>query len=77
MKNLFYDEKNNQKKHVKIAIAIDDYKLPKKAEWIARCIDKLPKKQLNKYDFISEDVKPGVTENTSLIFLNYKLKDKK
>jgi hypothetical protein len=61
------------KKEIKIALVIDDYKLKNKEEWWAKSLKTQPHIEKN-YDFVKEEIGPGITKNTINLYRHYKLK---
>jgi hypothetical protein len=60
------------KDEVKLALVIDDHKLPlKEAHWAAS-LAKVP--WIKDYDFVREEVSAGPTANTTTLFRHFKLK---
>lgn len=73
MKVQFKNKDGSFKKELKIAMVIDDYKMPNKDTWWTRGIGKLPDDFKN-YEFDREEIHPGITVNTMTIIRYYKLK---
>lgn len=60
-------------KEMKIALVIDSYKLPKKDAIWAKALRRKPEIERN-YEFVKEDVGPGLTPNTTIVYRWYRLK---
>jgi len=75
IKNIFFDKDRMLKKEVKIAIVIDDYKLERKNFWCNVCLQQLPKDLMDHYEFVKDEIGPGVSKDTTIILKVYKLKE--
>jgi hypothetical protein len=62
-------------KEMSIAMILDDYKLKNKDDWWAKCMSKRPDIERD-YEFVREEILPGITKNTVSVIRHYKLKAK-
>ena len=60
------------KKDIKLALALDDYKLNIKETLWAEALAKIP--WIKDYKFIREEVRAGPTKNTTILFRYFELK---
>jgi hypothetical protein len=74
MKVSFREPDGTLKQEIKIAMAIDNYKLPKKEEWWAKCVEKMPQ-DFFKYRFDREEITQGLSLNTSFVIRYFRLKE--
>jgi len=65
----------SRQEEVKIAMAIDDYKLKNKAEWWVKCMKEIPANLIEPYELFKEEVGNGVTKNTVMVYRWYRLKN--
>lgn len=66
----------NNQKEIKVAMAIDDYKLSNKEVWWKKCLDRKPEIERD-YELIREETGPGVSKDTTMLYRFYKLKGSK
>ena len=60
---------------LKIAMVLDDYKIPNKEEWWRKCLNKKPEIERD-YEFVREEAGPGITKNTTNFYRYYRRKAK-
>lgn len=64
-----------EKEEIKIGLAIDDYKLPRKEFWWKKCLEKTP--FIERYYYLDrEESGPGLSPKTTMLYRFYKLKVK-
>lgn len=63
------------KQQIKIALVMDDYKVKNKDDFWRAALKKRPEIERD-YEFVSEEMGPGITKDTSISYRTYKLKAK-
>lgn len=61
------------KNEIKIALVIDDYKVPGKDTWWKMALKKKPEIERD-YEFVREESGPGITNGTTNFYRYYRLK---
>lgn len=64
---------NTEKEEIKIALVMDDYKLKNKEDWWQKCLAQRPDIEQG-YDFVREELHPGVSKDTTTAIRFYKKK---
>lgn len=62
------------KRELKIALVMDDYKLPDKDKWWKRALDKTPEIRDN-YDLVKEEQCRGLSPDTTIVTGFFKLRE--
>jgi len=65
-----------KKEEMKIALVLDDYKVPNKDDWWKKSLKSAPQIERD-YDFVREESGQGITKDTTIFYCFYKLKDSK
>jgi hypothetical protein len=63
----------SQKEEIKIALILDDYKVPNKEHWWKKALKKAPHIERD-YELVREEAGAGISKNTTNFYRFYRLK---
>lgn len=63
----------DKKEEIRIAMVLDDYKIPNKEDWWRKCLKKVPHLERD-YEFVREEPGPGISKDTTNFYRHYRLK---